>query len=137
MITKKEKRKEQLTETIMSYVEDNKINLSLLRTEFPKEYGKIPYYFGSIVKMIEELGLNNAVTKRSERSINEKSVRNKLARDYLEYLMREKNMSMQDIGDMYSCTRMNISNLYKTLCEPYNASHPEVNVDITPQEINN
>ena len=51
----KQSRQDEIKETIMKYAENNVLNISEFRKNNPKMYATIPYYFGTIDSLLNEI----------------------------------------------------------------------------------
>lgn len=105
--------RQELKEVIMKYTEDKVVDLSKMRKEDRASYSKISYYYGSIDGMLQELELESKNKKHTGGSLEKPSVRNKLAYDMLNELL--KDHTMEQIANIYGCSRMHVSQLLKSL----------------------
>jgi truncated hemoglobin YjbI len=104
----KEDKKQEIKNVVMKYAANNIFDITKFREENSKIYATIPYYFGSIDKMLDEFGLI-----RIQKSKNKVTFRNRLAYDYLKEL-REKH-TLEEIANMYGVTRALINQQYQAL----------------------
>lgn len=106
----KENKKQELIQEINKYVENSIFDISKFRLEKPKLYATLPYYFGSIDKMLAQLGL---VKIQKSQSKNKVTLRNRLAYDYLKQL--RENYTLEQISKKYDCSRSLINQQYQAL----------------------
>lgn len=107
--------RQQIKEVIEKYTEENQVDLSRMRKEDKTSYGRISYYFGSIEGMLQELGLESKSKRHSGGSADKPSLRNQLAYDMLTSMLEDQNMTMEQVGQKYNCSRMHVSQLLKSL----------------------
>jgi truncated hemoglobin YjbI len=104
----KDDKKHEIKSVIMKYATNNIFDITKFREENSKIYATIPYYFGSIDKMLEEFGLIKV-----QKTKNKVTLRNKLAYDYLKEL-REKH-TLEEIAKKYGVSRALINQQYQAL----------------------
>ena len=102
-------RQDEIKETVMKYSKNNVLDISEFRKENPKMYATIPYYFGTIDTMLNELGL----VKTQKQAKNKMTLRNRLAYDYLQ-LLREQ-YTMEEIANKYNVSRALINQQIQAL----------------------
>jgi predicted DNA-binding protein YlxM (UPF0122 family) len=93
----------------MDYTKDRVFDVSLFRKENPKVYATIPYYFGTIDSVLDELG----VVKTQKQAKNKVTLRNRLAYDHLQQL--RKDYTMEQIAQMYNVSRALINQQIQAL----------------------
>ena len=103
----KDDKKREIKSVIMKYATNNIFDITKFREENSKIYATIPYYFGSIDKMLEEFGLIKV-----QKTKNKVTLRNKLAYDYLKEL-REK-YTLEEIATKFPHFGEDMDNLVET-----------------------
>lgn len=111
MEEKREQKRSEIIAVMKTYADENgNIDLTKLRTEVPKVYARISYYFGSIDQaLIEAQGGNSGAP------VNRMTLRNQLAHDHLKYLKEDLKLTFEEIGNRYGVTRAHVSQLSKSL----------------------
>ncbi len=105
----KQDKKQEIKSRIMDYTKDRVFDVSLFRKENPKVYATIPYYFGTIDSVLDELG----VVKTQKQAKNKVTLRNRLAYDHLQQL--RKDYTMEQIAQMYNVSRALINQQIQAL----------------------
>lgn len=105
----KQSRQDEIKETIMKYAENNVLNISEFRKNNPKMYATIPYYFGTIDSLLNEMGL----VKTQKQAKNKVTLRNRLAYDHLLYL--RSKYTMEEIAETYNVSRALINQQIQAL----------------------
>ena len=103
-------KKELIIQTIKKYSQDGVLDVSSFRNNEPKLYASIPYYFGSVDKMLKDLNLTKL---QNGAYSNKMTLRNKLAYEYLVKL--RKNYTLEEIADKYNVSRALINQQYQAL----------------------
>lgn len=106
----KEKKKQELKLIINKYVNNNVLDITTFRLENPKLYTSIPYYFGTVTKMLDELGL---IKIQKTAGKNNLTFRNRLAYDRISEL--RKDHTLEEIANMYGVTRALVNQLFQAL----------------------
>lgn len=106
----KDDKKQQIIDSIMEYANNGVVNISEFRKENPKLYAALPYYFGGINSLLDELGL---VKVQKSQQKNKVTLRNRLAYDMLVEL--RKNYTLEQIANKYDVSRALINQLYQAL----------------------
>lgn len=103
-------KKQQIIDTIKQYTENQIFDIATFRKENPKLYASLPYYFGGVNSLLEELGL---VKVQKSQQKNKVTLRNRLAYDMLVEL--RKDNTLEQIANKYDVSRASINQLYQAL----------------------
>ena len=103
-------KKQQIIETVKEYTETGIFDITTFRKENPKLYASLPYYFGGINSLLDELGL---VKIQKSQQKNKVTLRNRLAYDMLVEL--RKTNTLEQIATKYDVSRASINQLYQAL----------------------
>lgn len=106
----KDNKKQEIQQKISKYVKSGVLDITTFRNDNPSLYATIPYYFGGINKMLDELGL---IKVQKVHGKNNATFRNKLAYDKLAEL--RKDHTLEEIAKMYGVTRALVNQLYQSL----------------------
>jgi hypothetical protein len=106
----KENKKNEIKNLVMQYTNDKIFDISKFREENSKVYATIPYYFGSIDKMLHDFGL---IKIQKSKLNNKVTLRNRLAYDFLKEL-RSKH-TLAEISQIYGVSRALINQQYQAL----------------------
>ena len=103
-------KKDEIINIVMQYVDDGVLNITKFRKERPKTYAALPYYFGGINSLVEQLGL---VKVQKSQQKNKVTLRNHLAYDMLIEL--RKTNTLEQIAAKYNVSRALVNQLYQAL----------------------
>lgn len=106
----KDSKKQQIIEAVNKYVNDDILDITEFRKNNPEIYATLPYYFGGVNKMLDELGL---IKVQKSQQKNKMTLRNRLAYDMLTEL--RKGHTLEQIANKYDVTRALINQLYQAL----------------------
>jgi YesN/AraC family two-component response regulator len=108
--------------------ERGNVDLKKMRSDHPRIYSRIPYYFNDVDNFLVQMenfeGEHKKVwesTPEAGTTIGRQIIRNKLAYEHLKYLRHEKNLTLDDIGQLYGVSKMYISKLYRELDKVFGA----------------
>ena len=103
-------KKQQIIDVIMKYTENGIFDITEFRKNNPKLYAALPYYFGGVNSLLEELDL---VKVQKSQQKNRVTLRNRLAYDMLVEL--RKSNTLEQIATKYDVSRASINQLYQAL----------------------
>lgn len=103
-------KKQQIIDTVKNYTDNNILDITKFRQENPKLYASLPYYFGGINGLLDELGL---VRVQKSKQKNKVTLRNRLAYDMISEL--RKNNTYEQIAERYGVSRASVSQLFQAL----------------------
>lgn len=103
-------KKDEIIEVVNKYTENNVLDITRFRKENPKLYAALPYYFGGINGLVEQLGV---VKIQKSQQKNKVTLRNRLAYDMLVEL--RKSNTLEQIASNYGVSRALINQLYQAL----------------------
>lgn len=106
----KDDKKQQIIDTVMQYVDNGVLDVSKFRKANPKTYAALPYYFGGINSLIDQLGL---IKVQKSQQKNKVTLRNRLAYDMIVEL--RKTNTLEQIANKYDVSRALINQLYQAL----------------------
>lgn len=106
----KDDKKQQIINSVMQYVDNGVFDVSEFRKVNPKLYAALPYYFGGINSLLDQLGL---VKVQKSQQKNKVTLRNRLAYDMLVEL--RKTQTLEQIANKYDVSRALINQLYQAL----------------------
>lgn len=106
----KENKKQKIIESVNEFVKNGVIDMTKFRNDYPSIYATLPYYFGGVNKMLDELGL--VKIQRSPQK-NKMTLRNRLAYDMLVEL--RKTNTLEQIAARYDVSRALVNQLHKAL----------------------
>jgi hypothetical protein len=104
----KEDKKQEIKSIVMNYATNGIFDITKFREENSKIYATIPYYFGSIDKMLTEFDLIKV-----QKTKNKVTIRNRLAYDHLKEL--RKKYTLEQIAKQYGVSRALINQQYQAL----------------------
>lgn len=103
-------KKQEIINLVQKYTDNNIFDIKEFRKQHPKVYSSIPYYFGGINALLEELGV--VKVQKSQQS-NNVTLRNRLAYDMLVEL--RKDNTFENIANKYGVSRASVSQLFQAL----------------------